>query len=204
MRFGILGPAKGDLGALARAAKVLLDGVHADKILYLGDDDALDQVITAWARRLVGGDPRDEALLSRAAAACAAANPEQIDRFVAREKARLRFRAFSSLPEAPSRTIEILDSRVILFVYDKAMLDEEDIVAASILVFGKSEGPVLRRVGARTFVSPGPIGCERGGSAVLDDDGGGVKIDLIDASGAIVAQDFVGGPRGGKVRVQGG
>ena len=113
-----------------------------------------------------------------------------------------------SLPRAPGRTIEILDGRVVLFVYDKAMLDEEDIVAASILVFGKSPSELIKKVGPRTFLSPGPVGCARGGRAVLDDAAGGVRIEILAANGAVTASDVIGvAQRSGgaaKMRVQGG
>jgi hypothetical protein len=203
MRLGILGPAAGDLGALARAAQLLLDDVQAEKIIYLGDDDALDRMVAEWARDLVGSDPGDEGLFARAAARCASAEPQAIDAFVASESARLRLRVFAALPKG-SRTIEILDGRVVLFVYDKATLDEEDIVAASILVFGKGDSPVVHRVGTRVFVAPGPVS-DKGGAVVLDDGAGGVRIEVMSGTtGAVVATEHFGQQRESKIRVQGG
>src|SRR3954469_3930868 len=158
MRLGILGPAYDDMIGLARAAQLLLDEAHVEKVLYLSDDGALERVVVSWARDLVGDNPSGEALFERAAERCAAATPIAIDNFVESERARLRLNVFMSLPSGQSRTIEILDGRVVLFVYDKAMLDEEDIAAAQLLVFGKAREPLMRRVGARMFLSPGPIG----------------------------------------------
>src|SRR4051794_24384320 len=60
MRLGILGPAHGELAALARAAQHLLDVAKADRVLYLSDDDALDLVVASWARELVGADPSEK------------------------------------------------------------------------------------------------------------------------------------------------
>lgn len=203
MRLGILGPAQGDLPALARAAQHLLDDLKADRILYLSDDDALDLVVASWARDLVGSDPSEQVLYERAAARCALASPREIDEFVAHERARHRLKVFSSLPSSPRRTIEILDGRVVLFVFDKATLDEEDIAAASVLVFGKSTGPVIKRVGSRIFLSPGPIQSADGGRALLDDRDGGVRIRLIDAAGHVTAEE-VAGQRVAAMKVQGG
>jgi hypothetical protein len=203
MRLGILGPAHGELPALARAAQHLLDEERAERVLYLSDDDALDVVVANWARDLVRADPSEAVLYERAAARCALAPPDQIDAFVAHERARLRLKVFSSLPSSPRRTIEILDSRVVLFVYDKATLDEEDIAAASVLVFGKSPTPLIKKVGARLFLSPGPIQAPDGGRAVLDDSSGGMQIRILDASGRVTAEEVVGA-RGSKMRVQGG
>lgn len=205
MRLGILGPANGDLLGLARAAQFLVDEGQAEKVLYLADDGALERVVVGWAHEIVGSNPTEEALFKRAAARCARGSPEEIDRFVDGERSRLRLKVYVSLPAEGSRSIELLDGRVTLFVYDKAALDEEDISAASILVFGKSAEPMIRKVGARIFVSPGPIGSPTGGMAILDDGAGGVKIEILDPSGNISAQDLLAATAtGNKMKVQGG
>jgi hypothetical protein len=203
MRLGILGPAQGDLAALARGAQQLLDEAKAEKVIYLADDDALDRVVATWAQELVGSNPAEAALFDRAASRCVEASSDEIDEFVASERARLKLKVLVSLPRSPGRTIEILDGRVVLFVYDKATLDEEDIVAASVLVFGKSAQSMIKKVGPRTFLSPGPVA---GGRALLDDTGGGVRIELMDASGAVMASESIGPAQrsGAKMRVQGG
>jgi hypothetical protein len=203
VRLGILGPANGDMIGLARAAQVLLDEAHAEKVIYLADDGALERVVVSWARELVGANPSGEGLFKRAAARCAKAQPGEIDRFVEGERARLRLEVFVSLPSGHSRSIEILDGRVVLFVYDKGMLDEEDIVAAQLLVFGKAREPLIRRVGARVFLTPGPIGCPTGGSALLDDEVDGIRVEILGPGGAVTAHEQVGGPRP-KLRVQSG
>jgi hypothetical protein len=204
MRLGILGPAKGDMIGLARAAQVLMDEAHAEKVIYLADDGALERVVYSWASEIIGSNPSGEGLFKRAAARCAKAAPGEIDHFVEGERARLRLEVFVSLPSGQRRTIEILDGRVVVFVYDKAVLDEEDIAAAQLLVYGKAREPLLRRVGARVFLSPGPIGCPTGGSAVLDDGMDGIRIEILGPGGEVTAHDAIGGPRPGKMRVQGG
>ncbi len=204
MRLGILGPSNGDMIGLARAAQLLLDEVHAEKVIYVADDGALDRVVVNWASEIVGDNPSGEGLFKRAAERCVTAAPGDIDHFVEGERARLRLSVFVSLPSGQSRTIEILDGRVVLFVYDKAMLDEEDIVAAQLLVFGKSREPLIRRVGARVFLTPGPIGCPTGGAALLDDGADGIRIEVLGPGGVVTAHDQIGGPRPGKLRVQGG
>ncbi|MGK3964857.1 hypothetical protein WMF38_11885 [Sorangium sp. So ce118] len=202
MRLGVLGPAQGDLPALARGAQHLLDEGHAERVIYIAEDDALDRVVEGWAQSLVGANPTEGALFDRAARR-ATATPEELDAFVASERARLRLKVLMSLPPG-QRTIEILDGRVALFVFDKAALDEEDIVAASLLVFGKSSEPLIKKVGPRTFFSPGPIGSE-GGTALLDDGQGGVRIEVMNASGAVTAREMVGSSAASpRLRVQGG
>jgi hypothetical protein len=204
MRLGILGPAHDDMIGLARAAQFLLDEAHAEKVIYLSDDGALERVVVSWAREIVGSNPSGQALFQRAAARCARAAPGDIDAFVDGERARLRLNVFVSLPSGQRRTIEILDGRVVLFVHDKATLDEEDIAAAQLLVFGKAREPIIKRVGTRVFMSPGPIGSPTGGAALLDDGADGVRVEILGPGGVVTAHTLVGGPRPGKMRVQGG
>ncbi|MBI1800465.1 MAG: methyltransferase domain-containing protein [Chloroflexi bacterium] len=46
MRLALLGPADGDISALARGAASALDKLEADRVVYLGGDDAMDQVVS--------------------------------------------------------------------------------------------------------------------------------------------------------------
>jgi len=206
MRLGILGPSNRDLPALARAATVLLDEVKVDKIVYLSDDGALDRVATAWAQRIVGANPSEDFMFSRAALRCARATPEMIDAYVAAEQTRSRLRMLTSLPGRTQRAVEIFDGRVALFVYDKSILDPEDIAAASLLVFGKSMEPTMKRIGSRLFLSPGRLGSPGGGCGVIEEaPTGGVRVEIRSASGAVTAQDLIGGGPllpGIKMRVQ--
>lgn len=204
VRLGVIGPCRGNLRELARVARHLLDSARADRVLYLGDDSAMDLLVAAWAAALVGGDERPGAMFQRAATVCAGGAPEEIDAFIARERARLGLRVFHSLPVPSQRTLELLAGRVVLLVYDKAELDEEDIAAASCLVYGRADAPLMRTVGTRTFVAPGPIG-EGGGAAVLDDDTGTILLELMDMGGQVRHRADLGAPMSlGKMRVQGG
>lgn len=203
MRLGILGPAQGDLPSLARGAQHLMDHAQAERVIYVGNDDALDRVVAAWARGIVGANPSDAALFDRAAERCARGTADDIDEFVAKERALRRLRVLMSVPPG-QRSIEILDRHVVLFVYDKATLDTEDIGAAHVLVFGKSSEPLVKRVGSRTFVAPGPIAHPDGGMIVLEDAGGAVNIEVRRSDGEIVTTDaHVLGAAGTKFKVQG-
>lgn len=203
MRLGLLGPAGGDVGALGRAAEFLLNGARVQRAIYLGTDGTLDRTVTTWARKLIGDDPSDEHAWTRAAAVAIAGTPEQIDKMVALERARMRLKALESLPEQISRTIEMLGDRVAVLIHDKALLDEEDILAANLLFYGKSDGPLIKKIGARWFVTPGPIGCEGGGIAVLDDDGDEVEVTIHDSLGKPMTTEALTVQRAAKMRVQG-
>lgn len=67
----------------------------------------------------------------------------------------------------------------------------------------ESAAPLVKRVGPRTFFSPGPLG-EGGGAALLDDEHGGVRIEVVNASGAVMAREVVGSSSAAsRLRVQG-
>lgn len=204
MRLGLLGPAGTDVGALGRAAEFLLNGARVHRAIYLGDDGALDRAVAAWARKLVGDDPSDDAAWRRAADAALAGTAAEIDAFVSSERARLRLKALEALPEEISRTIEMVGDRVAVLIHDKALLDEEDILAANLLFFGKSDAPLVRKIGARWFVTPGPIGSEGGGIAVLDDEGDEIMVTIFDSSGKESQREALSLHRAAKMRVQGG
>jgi hypothetical protein len=97
----------------------------------------------------------------------------------------------------------MLGDRVAVLIHDKALLDEEDILAANLLFYGKSDGPLVKRIGARWFVTPGPIGSEGGGIAVLDDDADDVTVSIFDSLGKPGVTEALTAQRAAKMRVQG-
>jgi hypothetical protein len=204
MRLGLLGPSGGDITALGRAAEFLLNGAKVHRAIYLGADGALDRAVAAWARKLVGDDPTDDAAWRRAAQVAASGTWEQVDKFVATERSRVRLKALEALPESVARTVEMISDRVAVLIYDKGLLDEEeDILAANILCFGKNDGPLVKKIGTRWFVSPGPIGSAGGGMAVLDDEADDVVITIYDGTGKATTREVLSQTRTAKMRVQG-
>jgi hypothetical protein len=204
MKLGLLGPAGGDLAALGRAAELLVSVAKVDRAIYLGPDDALERTVGAWAKRLVGDDPTETAMWRRATELAVAGSPAEIDGFVEKERARLALRVFESLPGGQARTIEMVGDRVAVLVYEKALLDEEDIFAANLILYGKSDQPVVRRIGARWFVTPGRIGSSGGGACVLDDGGDDVVVTIYDDAGKARHREALTVVRSTKMRVQGG
>jgi hypothetical protein len=201
MRFAVLGPANDDLAALERGASLSLFELDAEQVVYLGPDDALDRLVLDWARRLVGPDPSENALWERARRCCSA-SAKEIDRFVANERRRDRLKALKCLPGATSRTIEILEGRLAVLLYDKALLDEEDILPASLLIFGKSKHPLVRQVGSRTFVSPGELGQGRAGIALfVDEPNGEVALSIYEQGGKVVESHVLPASRTGKFTI---
>jgi hypothetical protein len=203
MKLGLLGPAEGDLGGLGEAAERLVH-LKVDRVIYLGPDDALERTIGAWAKRLVGDDPGESAVWRRASELAIAGSPAEIDAFVKKDRARLALHVFESLPGGgTARTIEIVGDRVAVLVHEKALLDEEDIFAANLILYGKSDRPVVRRIGARWFISPGILGAPGGGACVLDDGGDDVVVTIYDGSGKACHSEALTLQRSTKMRVQG-
>jgi hypothetical protein len=205
MRLGLLGPAEGNVDGLARAAEFLVDVAKVDRAIYLGVDGALDQAVAAWAARLVESDPSEDATWKRAAAIALDGSPAEIDAFVRRERARQRLRILEGLPRVGSaRTIEMIGDRVAVLLHDKGTLDEEDIFAASLLIYGKSPEPLVKKVGQRWFVTPGSIGSAGGGVGVLDDDAEEIVATIYSPDGTRTLSEPIAIARAAKMKIQGG
>ena len=204
MRLGLLGPAEGNVDGLGRAAEFLLDVAKVDRAIYLGTDGALDEAVARWAKTLVGDDPSDDAAWTRAAHVAVGGAPHAIDAFVKTERARLRLRSLESLPQGAYRSMEMIGDRVAVLVHDKSLLDEEDIFAANILVFGKSHEPLIKKIGARWFVTPGHIGCVGGSAAVLDDEAEEIVASMYDLDGKLTFKESLIAQRAAKMKIQGG
>jgi hypothetical protein len=191
------------LAGLARSAEFLLNGAKVTRAVYLGDDDALEDTVGLWAESLVGPNPSDEGVWERALVVLASSSSaDQIDSFLRAERARLRLKSLERLPPVQLRTVEMFCDRVAVLIHDKALLDEEDIYSATFLIFGRSHGPLVRRIGPRWFVTPGPIGCLGGGSAVLDDSGDDVLATVYDGDGRASHSETLTVRRSAKVSVQ--
>jgi hypothetical protein len=202
VRLGLLGPAEGDLASLARSAELLLNRAKVSRAIYLGADEGLEETVALWAESLVGPDASDKGVWDRAFAVAAEGSPEQIQTFLRSERARLRLKSLESLPARELRSVEMFGDRVAILVHDKALLDEEDIFAATFLVYGKSDGPFVKKIGPRWFLTPGPISPEDGGAVVLDDSTDEVTATFYDAGGRVVRSECLTATRLAKVSVK--
>jgi hypothetical protein len=203
VRLGLLGPANGELAALARAAEFLLNGARVGRAIYLGGDDAIEETVGLWAESLVGPDPSDEGIWRRAFPMASSGTAEQIDAFLRGERARLRLKSLERLPPEQLRTVEMFGDRVAVLIHDKALLDEEDILSATFLIYGKSDAPLLRKIGPRWFLSPGPVAFAGGGALVLDESGDEIVATLHDSDGRVLRTEALHSGRAVKMSVQG-
>jgi hypothetical protein len=202
MRLGLLGPAQGQEPALGKAVRFLARELRVDRAVYLGIDRALDRVIETYAAELVGPNAGEAALFRRATERCLSATAEEIDGFVKNEREREGLKVFESLPGAGTRAIEILSGKVVVMIYDKGMLDEEDILPAALLVFGRSKEALVKRVGRRWFISPGSFG--QSGLMVVDDEDDSIVLTEYDSDCKKRRSERLSNERGPKLRVQGG
>ncbi|HEY6462469.1 MAG TPA: hypothetical protein VIY73_20010 [Polyangiaceae bacterium] len=203
MRLGLLGPANGDLAALARAAEFLLNGAKVTRAIYLGADEAIEDTVALWAESLVGPDPSDEGIWGRAFGVATGGTTEQLDAFLRAERARLRLKSLERLPPEELRTVEMFGDRVAVLIHDKALLDEEDIFSASFLIYGKGDAPLLKKIGPRWFMTPGPVGGSACGAIVLDDSEDQIVATLFDADGRAASEERLSTGGGVKMSVQG-
>lgn len=203
MRLGLIGPALGHLEALEVAARRLRDDLEVDRVVYLGNDQALDKVVANWAQQLVGPEAEDAALLRRATRACLEGSPERIDDFVARERQRSMLRMFESLPGGVTRAVEILGGKVAVLVHDKKHLSEDDILPATLLIFGRGREAMIRQVGRRWFVSPGSLP-HTGAVVVLEEQEGQLRASTFGGDLALLASEVLNAPKSLKMTVSGG
>ncbi len=202
MKLGFIGPCRGDIGALRAPAELLLFELGADRVVYLGADDALDRAIAGWAAKL--GAPADEgSFLDEVALLAGDAPAEALHDLLARDRKARRLNDLAALPAPPSRAVEMLDDRVVLMVFDKSVLDEDDVANATAIVWGNAREPQLRAIGPRVFLSPGWIGVGiNTHAALLEHDGEGLRCAIYDGSGSVKLEHRVALARGGKIGVQ--
>lgn len=202
MKLGFIGPCRGDVSALRAPAELLLFELGADRVVYLGADDALDRAIAGWADKL-GAPANEGAFLDEVALLAADAPAEALQDLLARDRKARRLNDLAALPAPPSRAVEMLDDRVVLMVFDKSVLDEDDVANATAIVWGNAREPQLRAIGPRVFLSPGWIGV--GASthcALLEHDGEALRCAIYDGNGSVKIEHKATLARAGKIGVQ--
>jgi hypothetical protein len=195
MRLGFIGPADADPAALQSAARLLVSDLDADAVLYLGADAALKAFIAGQPAR--GGQG---VVGHRIADVAESGSPEDIGRVLrvlrgARILAKLRV-----VPRPPARSVEMIADRVVLVVHRKTDINEEDLINASVVVYGNGPELQFKRFGPRCFFSPGPL--EQGKVGLLEEssDDGGVVLQAFELDGTMLWSEPVHG-RGAKVMV---
>jgi hypothetical protein len=186
MRIGIIGQAGKSAEELRRAIDLFLIDTRIKQIIYLGDDDAIDAVVNDFARESLG----EEEFLRRGAALACAGSADQIENLLAEDRAAQRLSLLRCLPEPPARAIEMLEKWIVLAVHDKAILDEDDVANAHVIVYGKAAEADFKRFGPRSFLTPGPLARGRVGRVALRADGG-LEVALLDLEGNVMLNESI-------------
>jgi hypothetical protein len=199
MRIGLIGPAGLKSPALTQAISLLLGEFGVDQVVYLGADGALDVLAEEWTAQL--GGSANSSFDDRALELAMSGTPGAIRGLLEAEAEVRRLDALRVLPPPPARTVEMLDDRFVLFVHDKAALDEDDIANAQVIVYSNSKQMLFRRFGPRAFFTPGPLGEGQVGIIETDVDGR-LTITAMTLTGKAVLQESLAG-RASKVSVTG-
>jgi hypothetical protein len=184
MRIGLLGPGE-DEALFREAARFLLQESEVDQVVYLGDATFLEAVTSRWVTELDVAS--EDAFLRGALDVAMSGTAEEVEGLLARDVLTARLTQIRKLPPPPARAIELIDDRVVVFVHDKAVLDEEDIANAAVVVYGRANEAGVRRFGKRLFVTPGPLGGRRVG--FIEDDDAGAFVSLVDLTGRAVFRE---------------
>lgn len=196
MRIGLIGPTGNRNGTrngsgekdLRKALEFLLVDADVQQAIYFGIDDSIDAVVGNWAGEIMGGEANEDAFLTRAAALAVGGSPESIAALLNADLFARRLSLVRKLPPAPARAIEMLDKWIVLGVHDKAVLDEEDIANADVIVYGKGDAAQIKRIGPRAFFTPGPLSAGNVGMLELTPDGQ-LEISVFDLSGTPISSE---------------
>jgi hypothetical protein len=195
MRLGIIGKAEGALPELRQAIELFFRDPELKQIVYLGEDDAIIEVAALFA----GEQLDEEAFLRRGVELACQGSSDAIERLLAADREAQRVSLLRRLPAPPACAIEMLERWIILAVHDKAVLEEDDVANAHVIVYGEAPEAAFKRFGPRSFLTPGPLRKGLVGSISLRPDGG-IEIALLDLQGATVLNELVT-PALGKVVV---
>lgn len=202
MRLGFIGPCRGDPAVLRPLAELLLFELDVARAVYLGADDALDRAAKGWPERL--GAPPDEATFLREAAVLALeAPPEALEALLERDHKLARLADLAVLPPPPARAVELLDDRIVLMVFDKSVLDEDDVANATVIVWGNAQEPMLKVIGPRVFLTPGWVTAKSDPCvAMLDCTDEAIQCAVLDKNGKIRFEHKIPLIRGAKMGVR--
>ncbi len=186
IRIGVIGQAGKATGELRKALELLLADPEVKQVIYLGRDGAVEEVVAAWSKESLD----ESEFLARGAELACQGSAEQIEALLGEASSVQRLAAVRMLPEPPARAVEMLDKWIVLAVHDKAVLDEDDVANAHVIVYGKSNEADFKRFGPRSFLTPGPLSRGKVARLTLLDDGN-LEVSILDLSGAVTVREEV-------------
>jgi hypothetical protein len=186
MRMGIIGPAAGARDELRAAIKLFLSDPEQKQIIYLGEDSAIEDMVTEFAREQLD----DHEFLRRGVELACSGSADDIEGLLAQDREAQRVSLLRRLPAAPACAIEMMEKWIILAVHDKAVLEEDDVANAHVIVYGQAPEADFKRIGPFSFLTPGPLQRGKIGSIALREDGG-LDVALLDLTGAVLLREAI-------------
>jgi hypothetical protein len=172
MKIGLVADSKGDLDALDRACRLLLEEKGATRLIFLGgrwsDVDDLVQRRREEARGRADYSDQDfladvasfvqKSAAERQGGVAHRLKKDAVEAFASRitrvpDKESLQYRD----PAVPRVQPDMVGERIAILVHDKADLKREDIEPATFLFHGNSAAPAVVQIGQRFFVTPGSL-----------------------------------------------
>jgi hypothetical protein len=186
MRMGIIGSAHGAERDLQRAIELFLSDPLLKQIVYLGEDDAITQAVERYSCEQL----TEEDFMTRAVTLASHGSPDEIDQLLEDDRRAQRVSLLRCLPPRPACAIEMLEKWIVLAVHDKAVLEEDDVANAHVILYGEAAEADIKRFGPRSFLTPGPLAQGQVGSVTLRPDGA-LELLLLNLDGAVLVCETV-------------
>ena len=180
MRLGVVGPSQ-DPTEFGLAIDLLLGRFEADVVIYVGQESPVTTL-----------DLNDDDVLKKVSDIALQGDASAIRQIAKEFKRSQNLARVQRLPKAPARALEMIDDRIVIFVYNKADLDEDDVFNSNLVVYGSAEHHELHRFGPRLFFSPGPLAGGRLGLISTPGDGR-CTLELLDMDGQVHMTETVQG-----------
>jgi hypothetical protein len=186
MRMGVIGRAAEAEQDLHQAIELFLADPLLKQILYLGEDDAISRAVGQFSHERLS----EERFLARAVGLACHGNADELDELLEADRQAQRVSLLRCLPPKPACAIEMLEKWIILGVHDKAVLEEDDVANAHVILYGEAPEANIKRFGPRSFLTPGPLDKGLVGSVSLHADGG-LELSLLDLQGRVLVTELV-------------
>lgn len=191
MKIGVVGPTE-DVDGCRAALLMLLRDQGVDQAVFLGTDAVLEGAVEGLGEALERA--RDQGFLDEAVRAAETGTPDAIRALLEADERSVGAGAVRKIPAPPARAVELVGDRIVLWIHDKALLDEDDIANASLIVYARSEQSEVRRFGKRAFATPGPL---TGGHLLVIEPGTeGLVVSLVGLDGRVELREALGGTQG--------
>lgn len=182
--IAVFGPAAGQVEELTVALQRVLSDRAVRQAIYLGKDQAAGESVDT----LLQASMRPADFFQKAAEVALQPGAGAIDQLLTTEARSRRLAVVRCLPTPPKRAIEMLERWILLAIHDKAVLDEDDIANAHVILYGNAQRPAFKRFGRRLFFTPGPLDAGHMGRLELQSDGD-LRIQLCDLSGNVLEEE---------------